>query len=77
MHLLQFFNFSHLPPKLQEISKKFYETAHFIFQNTPENPEQTMTLRKLLEAKDCAVRSLLFSNTEMKKFDRPTIIKKS
>ena len=26
----------------------------------PSNPERTVALRKLLEAKDCAVRALLF-----------------
>ena len=28
----------------------------------PRNPERTVALRKLLEAKDCAVRSLLWRN---------------
>ena len=30
----------------------------------PRNPERMVTLRKLLEAKDAAVRSILFSNRE-------------
>ena len=55
--LLQFFNYAHLPSHLQAISKPFAQTAITILQTTKRNPEQTMALRKLLEAKDCAVRS--------------------
>ena len=55
--LLQFFAYDHLPPKLQDISKPFGDLAETIFNNTPKNPERTTALRKLLEAKDCAVRA--------------------
>lgn len=58
-YLLQLFKFEHLPPHLQETSKKFAEVAAYI-DTLPSNPETTTALRKLLEAKDCAVRSLLF-----------------
>jgi len=60
MYLLQFFAYEHLPPHLQEISKPFGELARQISDTLPNNPEQTTALRKLLEAKDCAVRSVLF-----------------
>lgn len=56
-YLLQFFEYAHLPPSLQEISKPFNELARHIVSNLPRNPERTVALRKLLEAKDCAVRS--------------------
>jgi hypothetical protein len=57
--LLKFFNFDHLPPHLQEMSKPFHELAQKIASRTLPSDEQTMALRKLLEAKDCAVRALL------------------
>jgi hypothetical protein len=57
--LLQFFRWSHLPPELQAISKPFGELADWIVQNLPRNAECTAGLRKLLEAKDCAVRARL------------------
>jgi len=57
--LLQFFAYAHLPPHLQVISKMFHDMAHDLV-NLPHNPESAMALRKLLEAKDCAVRSILY-----------------
>lgn len=55
--LLQFFSFSHLPGHLQDVSRPFAEHAVRIVETLPSNPERTMALRKLLEAKDCAVRA--------------------
>lgn len=57
--LLQFFKFEHLPAHLQAVSKPFGELANAISDTLPRNPERTTALRKLLEAKDCAVRALL------------------
>lgn len=57
--LLQFFAWAHLPPHLQEISRPFGELASEIVNTLPSNPERTVALRKLLEAKDCAVRAKL------------------
>jgi hypothetical protein len=58
--MLQFFEYAHLPPKLQAISKPFGDLASDIVANLPRNPERTVALRKLLEAKDCAVRAALW-----------------
>jgi hypothetical protein len=58
--MLQFFEYKHLPPHLQEISLQFHNLAVWIVNELPTNPEQTVALRKLLEAKDCAVRARLF-----------------
>jgi hypothetical protein len=58
--LLQFFAYKHLPEHLQVISKPFGELANLIVETLPRNPERTVSLRKLLEAKDCAVRAQLF-----------------
>jgi hypothetical protein len=72
-HILQFFAYAHLPAHLQLVSKPFCELAHAIVEGDnqeasgvvtfggplPRNPERTVALRKLLEAKDAAVRALL------------------
>lgn len=58
--MLQFFVFDHLPPHLAAVSGSFCQLAHEIVATLPSNPERTVALRKLLEAKDCAVRALLF-----------------
>lgn len=58
--MLQFFAHEHLPAHLQAISRPFSELAHRIVDTLPSNPERTVALRKLLEAKDCAVRAALF-----------------
>jgi hypothetical protein len=56
--LLRFFAFEHLPPHLQEVSRPFAELAGDIATKL-DGPEVTVCLRKLLEAKDCAVRAAL------------------
>lgn len=58
--MLQFFEFAHLPPHLAAVSGDFCNLAHSICATLPSNPERTVALRKLLEAKDCAVRAVLF-----------------
>ena len=59
-YMMQFFGYEHLKPELQEISKPFHEMARKLMTVLPENPERTVALRKLIEAKDCAVRAYLF-----------------
>lgn len=58
--MLQFFNYGHLPPRLAVISEKFCNLAQYVAMSLPRNPERTVALRKLLEAKDCAVRAALY-----------------
>lgn len=58
--MLQFFGYEHLPAHLQAVSKPFGDLAKQIVETLPSNPERTVALRKLLEAKDCAVRALLY-----------------
>lgn len=58
--LLQFFAYAHLPPHLQKVSEQFAILAKNIVKELPRNPERTTALRKLLEAKDCAVRAVLY-----------------
>lgn len=55
--LLELFEYRHLPEHLQQISKPFHDLANKIAQeDVQRGAEQTTCLRKLLEAKDCAVR---------------------
>jgi ferritin-like protein len=64
-YTMQFFAYEHLPAHLQAVSKPFGDLAREMDALLPNNPEKSTMLRKLLEAKDCAVRALLF------KADRP------
>lgn len=57
--IMKYFEFSHLPPKLQEVSGWFHGVAHTIQQTLPRSAERSVALRKLLEAKDAAVRAAL------------------
>lgn len=54
--LLRFFAYEHLPEKLQTASKPFAILAMDIAQRQTKQPERTVALRKLLEAKDASVR---------------------
>ena len=55
--ILRYFHFAHLPQSLQVTSIKFYELACYIIAVLPRNAERSVALRKLLEAKDAAVRA--------------------
>jgi len=59
--MLQFFSYAHLPEGLRCISKPFCDLADEMVKTLPRNPERTAALRKLLEAKDCAVRASIFT----------------
>ena len=59
--ILRHFNFAHLPKELQSVSKPFCDLAHRIDAEHKNNSEKSTVLRKLLEAKDAAVRSYLFT----------------
>lgn len=56
-HILRYFHYAHLPEVLRNRSKPFCNLAQQIVDTTPRNPERTVALRKLLEAKDAAVRA--------------------
>ena len=63
--MLQFFEYAHLPVHLQNISMPFCHLARNLVMFLPRNPERTVCLRKLLEAKDCAVRAALYVDPEV------------
>jgi hypothetical protein len=55
--ILQFFGYHHLPEAMQKVSRPFCDLANQIVDTLPRNAERTVALRKLLEAKDAAVRA--------------------
>lgn len=55
--ILQFFEYRHLSMPLQQVSEPFGSLASFLVASLPHNAERTACLRRLLEAKDCAVRA--------------------
>lgn len=57
--ILRYFEYRHLPEQLQAVSEPFSRLAHHMAENLPSNAETSAGLRKLLEAKDCAVRAAL------------------
>jgi hypothetical protein len=56
---IQWFEYDHLPPALQEVSKSIAELAHLMEDTLPDGPEKSVGMRKLLEAKDAFVRAKL------------------
>lgn len=59
LHVLKFFKYDHLPAHLRDVSKPFCELAQQVAERAPDNQETTVALRKLLEAKDAAVRAVI------------------
>lgn len=57
--ILRYFHYAHLPDRLKIISGRFCEQARSIVDDIPRNQERTVALRKLLEAKDAAVRACI------------------
>lgn len=57
--IMKYFAFAHLPEKLQAVSKDFHTIASRVDSTLPDGPEKSVSLRKLLEAKDAAVRAAL------------------
>jgi ferritin-like protein len=57
--IMKHFRHAHLPDPLQEISRPFGDLAGLMSATLPDGPEKSAGLRKLLEAKDCAVRAKL------------------
>jgi hypothetical protein len=56
---MKYFEYAHLPPHLQEVSKPIGELAIMMNETLQDSPEKSAGLRKLLEAKDCLVRAKL------------------
>jgi hypothetical protein len=57
--MLKWFAFEHLPDHLKAVSGEFHALACTLIAIVEPGPERTVALRKLLEAKDAAVRARL------------------
>lgn len=57
--ILRYFVYDHLPSNLKMVSKPFSDLAHSMEDMLPVGAEKSVALRKLLEAKDAAVRAAL------------------
>jgi len=57
--MMKWFAFEHLPEHLKVVSAKFCVLACSLCALVESGPERTVALRKLLEAKDAAVRAKL------------------
>lgn len=55
--MLKWFEYGHLPRSLMSISMQFHILAVNVVKDIEPGPERTVALRKLLEAKDAAVRA--------------------
>lgn len=61
--IMKFFAYSHLPERLQAVSKPIAELSDLIDSLVPDSAEKTAGMRKLLEAKDCFVRAAIEAKT--------------
>lgn len=57
--MLKWFVYAHLPEDLQKVSSVYSDAARYTCDLVKAGPERTVALRKLLEAKDAAVRQAL------------------
>jgi len=58
--ILAFFKYDHLPKHLSEVARHYAHLAFLAAQANSKHPAEVAAgLRKLLEAKDCAVRAAL------------------
>lgn len=57
--ILRYFDYSHLPEPLRTTAQPFADLAKRVWERLPPSAERAVALRKLLEAKDAAVRAAL------------------
>lgn len=57
--MMKWFAFDHLPDQLKSVAGEFHILACTLIALVEPGPERTVALRKLLEAKDAAVRARL------------------
>lgn len=60
--LLEYFAYSHLPEHLQAASKPFHDLAVSLVETHKPNVQLDIALQKLIETKDAAVRSALYTS---------------
>lgn len=59
---LQFFRTDSIAPAAVPAGKAFFELARQLVDTLPANPESTVAMRKLMEARDCAIRAITFKS---------------
>lgn len=64
---IKFFTYTHLPARLQTVSRPMWLLADQMETMLPDGPEKSAGMRKLLEAKDCFVRAALETPPEPQK----------
>ena len=64
--IMRFFDYEHLPDDLQRVSKPFALMARHVEDMFPPSDERAVCLRKILDAKDAAVRCRVLERTERK-----------
>lgn len=57
--IMRYFVYDHLHEPMRGVSERFHELAWDVETTLPSGPEKSTALRKLLEAKDAAVRAAL------------------
>lgn len=57
--IMRYFEYAHLPENLAVVSRQFFTVAAWVDGSLPDGAEKSTALRKLLEAKDAAVRAAL------------------
>jgi len=67
--VLRYFERDHLPKDLKPISEAFRDLASELAGILEGDPELEIVLRKLLDAKDCAARAVLYASQEATTLD--------
>ena len=60
--MMKHFKSDDLPEAVREVGKPFEGLAATICNSIAPGPERTVSLRKLLESRDCAVRAKMYPN---------------
>lgn len=63
-HLLSLFEYKHLPPHLQEVSKPCADLAHLMAHTLQDGPELSTGLRHLWDAKNNFVMQRVIDTKE-------------
>ena len=72
--VLRFFEYGHLPEgQIKDCAIDFHGFAEMLADNLPSDPELTVALRKLLEAKDAAVRCAVIAEKAARGSSAPIV----
>jgi hypothetical protein len=64
--VIRFFEYNHLPEPLFTVAHRCGELKDYMLAVLEDDPELTVGLRKLLEAKDCFVRAAVAQENKRK-----------